>query len=112
MFKFNPTYLITPLSIFLSLATASGVFIHDMKIDAVTLTAIAAPVVLAGGAHLALAGEHHTHAERGSLSQMVNDVTGKNPLFQPRSAHKNKKYITKRGTLIGHRALHGSTIFG
>ena len=110
MSKFNPALLITPLSIILSLTTASGVFIHDMKIDTVTLTAIAAPVVLAGGVHLALAGELHTHAERGSLSQMVNDINGQNPLFQPRSAHKNKKYLTKRCTLIGHRALFGSAI--
>lgn len=107
---FNPSILISAFSLFLSLSTSVGVFIHDMRIDTVTLTVIAAPVVLAGGVQMALAGDLHTHAERGSLGQAVNDVKGANPLFQPRSAHKNKKYLTKRNTLVGHRALFGSTV--
>lgn len=105
---FNYSFLITPLTLFLSLSTATGVFIHDMKIDTVAMTAIAAPVALAGGASLALASELHTHAERGSVQ--VSDTGSQNPLFQPRSAHKNKKYLTKRHSLTGHRALFGSTI--
>ncbi|MEO7904825.1 MAG: hypothetical protein ABIR91_03470 [Candidatus Saccharimonadales bacterium] len=105
----NYSFLFTPLTVALSLLTATGIFIHDMKIDTVTMTAIAAPVALAGGASMALASELHTHAERGSLK--IGNDGGQNPLFQPRSAHKNKKYITKRGTLIGHRALFGSTVY-
>lgn len=101
---FPYSFLITPLSIILSLTTAAGIFIHDMRIDAVTLTVIATPVVLAGGMQATLANELHTHAERGSLAQGVLDATGHNSLFQPRSAHKNKKYITKRHALIGQRA--------
>ena len=108
MFKLNPTSIITSLSIFLSVATASGVFIHDMKLDTVALAAIAAPVVVASGLNMALSSEFHTHAERGSLAQMVNDINGQNPLLHPRSADKNKKYITKRNTIFGHRSLTGS----
>lgn len=111
MSKLDSSFIISAFSLFLSLTTSVGVFVHDMKIDAVTLTVMAAPVALAGGAAAMLAGELHTHSERGSLAQSVNDVKGANPLFQPRSAHKNKKYITKRNSLTGHRALFGSTMF-
>lgn len=107
---FPYSVFITPFTIFLSLSTSVGVFVHDMKLDTVTLTVIAAPVVFAGGIQLALAAEHHTHSDRGSLSQAVHDAKGANPLLQPRSAHKNKKYLTKRSMLTGHRSLFGTTV--
>lgn len=106
----NETFLITIYTIILSLSTAAGVFVHDLKLDAMALTAIAAPVVLAGGVQKALSGELHTHSDRGSLTQAVSDAKGNNPLLQPRSAHKNKKYLTKRSMLVGHRSLFGMVI--
>lgn len=107
MFPFS--LLVTPLSIFLSLSTASGVFIHDMRIDKVTIAAITAPVVVAGSVQMVnFASDLHTHSERGSLQQVGE--ASQNPLIQPRSAHKNKKYLTKRSTLVGHKALYGSSI--
>lgn len=104
------TLIITLFTALLSVATAAGVFVHDMKIDKLAITAIAAPLALAGGVHAALATELHPHAERGSLKQAVSDAQGNNPLLQPRSAHKNKKYLTKRKMLAGHRSLFGSLI--
>lgn len=102
--------LITLLTALLSLATAAGIFVHDMKIDKLAITAIAAPLALAGGVHAALSTELHPHAERGSLKQAVSDAQGNNPLLQPRSAHKNKKYLTKRKMLVGHRSLFGMLV--
>lgn len=98
---FNPSLLITPLSIFLSISTASGVFIHDTKLDKATLTAIAAPTVLAGGVALALSGELHTHSERNPLGKVSQD-SGKNPSIQPRS---NKRYIGQKNDPFGHESF-------
>lgn len=99
MFPFS--FLITPMSIFLSLSTASGVFIHDMRIDRVAVTAISAPVVAAGSIHLVnFAHDLHTHAERGSLQQ-VGEAAGHNPLIQPRT--NNRKYLSQKNLGLGHQ---------
>lgn len=110
MFPFS--LLITPFTVFLSLSTASGVFIHDMRIDKVAATALAIPAVVASYQAskqvVNFASDLHTHAEAGSLRQVAG--ANQSPLIQPRSAHKNKKYLTKRSSLVGHKALYGSTI--
>lgn len=99
MFPFS--LLITPLSIFLSLSTASGVFIHDMKIDRVALTAISAPMAFAGSIHMVnFAHDLHTHAERGSLQQ-VGEASNHTPLIQPRS--NNRKYLSQKNHGLGHQ---------
>lgn len=99
MFPFS--FLITPLSIILSLSTASGVFIHDMRIDRVAVTAISAPVAFAGSAQLVnFANDLHTHAERGSLQQ-VGESSSHNPLIQPRT--NNRKYLSQKNHGLGHQ---------
>ncbi len=97
MFPFS--FLVTPLSIFLSLSTASGVFIHDMRIDKVAVTAITVPVATAGNVQLVnFAHDLHTHAERGSLQQVGE--SNHNPLIQPRT--NNRKYISQKNFGLGH----------
>ena len=87
--------LLTPLSIAMSLSTATGVFVHDTKLDKATLTAITAPVATvgvaaAGASMMHLSSELHTHAERLSLSQSVKDLNNQNPKVQPRSDKDRK----------------------
>lgn len=87
--------LLTPLSIAMSLSTATGVFVHDTKLDKATMTAIAAPaatvgVMAAGASAMHLSGDFHTHAERISLSQSVKDLNNQNPRIQPRSDKDRK----------------------
>lgn len=93
--------LLTPITVAMSLSTATGVFVHDSKIDQATVTAItAAPVVttgaaVAGAKVVSLSGEFHTHAERLSLSQSVNDLKNQHPRTQPRS-DKDRKHMRQR----------------
>lgn len=86
-------------AIALSLITALGIFVHDMKIDKFTMTALALPVVIATfevGAKLSfLASDSHTHVERASLSQAVADLRTPSPRVQPRSSD-DKKYLQQR----------------
>jgi hypothetical protein len=97
MFPFS--FLLTPLSIFLSLSTASGVFIHDMRIDKVAIAAVTAPVVAAGGMQAVnFTNDLHTHAERGSLQQVGE--SSQNPLIQPRT--NNRRYLSQKNLGFGH----------
>lgn len=95
--------LIHPLIIFTSLSTASGVLLHDMRLDKMAVTAISntatSPTYEAGSVKLInLATDAHTHTERHSLSQVVNDLKTPNPRQQPRSddkKHLMQKHVPK-----------------
>lgn len=101
MFPFS--FLVTPLSIFLSFSTASGVFIHDMRLDQVAVVAVTAPVAFLGSVQIVnFANDLHTHAERGSLQQ-VGESSSHNPLIQPRT--NNRKYISQKNLGLGHEAF-------
>jgi hypothetical protein len=97
--------LVTPLSIFLSLSTATGVLVHDTRIDKATMTALAVPSVVASyqaNAKLVnYATDSHTHVERHSLSQAVHDLKAENPRIHPRSL-SDKKYLSQKNLGLGH----------
>lgn len=94
------------LAITVSIITAIGIFVHDMKIDKFTLTAIALPVVIAsleGTSKLALfSSDAHTHVERASITQAVADLRSPNPRIQPR-AQDDKKHLMQRYVARGDR---------
>lgn len=97
--------LVTPLSIFLSLSTATGVLVHDTRIDKATMTALAIPSVVASyQANTKLvnyATDSHTHTERHSFSQSIRDLKADNPRIQPR-AQEDKKYVSQKNLGLGH----------
>ena len=96
MFPF--TTILNSLSIMLSLSTASGVLIHDTKIDKATAAAIAPLAVTANYEttdKLKISGDPHTHSERGSLSQAVRDLKQQNPRLLPRAV-EDRKHIVQR----------------
>lgn len=96
MFPF--TAILSPLSILLSLSTASGVLIHDTKIDKATAAAIAPLAVVANyeaADKFKMSGDPHTHSERSSLSQAVRDLKQQNPRLLPR-AIEDRKHIVQR----------------
>lgn len=103
MFPF--TTLLTPLSIALSLSTATGVLLHDTKLDK---AASLAPALSAGldaaDRSIKLAGDPHTHAERGSLSQAVRDIKSQNPRVQPRTT-EDKKHLMQKNTPRGYHSF-------
>jgi hypothetical protein len=102
--------LLTPLSVFLSLSTATGVLVHDTRVDKAAMTAFSAPSAMASGqadSKLAnFSGDAHTHTERHSLSQAVHDLKADNPRLHPRS-HADKKYLSQKNLGLGHDPFDG-----
>ncbi len=97
--------LITPLSIFLSLSTSTGVFLHDTRVDKAALTALSgAASNTTSDANIKLvnhATDSHTHVERHSLSQSPHAARGDNPRIPPR-ANSEKKYLSQKNLGLGH----------
>ena len=101
--------LLHPLIVLASLSTASGVVLHDTRLDKMAVTAITAPASSAtyeaGNVKtVSLSTDAHTHTERNSLSQVVNDLKSPNPRQQPRST-EDKKYLMQKHAPRGVHAF-------
>lgn len=99
--------LLHPLLAIMSLSTATGVLVHDTRIDKATVSALALPSVMASvdaaSKLSALSGDAHTHVERGSLAQAVHDLKAQNPRIQPRS--DEKRHFLQKHVARGHHAF-------
>lgn len=92
--------LLKLLVIILALSTASGVLVHDMRLDRAALASQSLPPPPAtfdapnklGGLGL----DQHTHVERQTFSQAVRDWQGKTPRLQPRVLEDKKHLLQKR----------------
>jgi uncharacterized membrane protein len=102
------TSLINPLLMIMCISTATGVLVHDTRIDKAASTALALPSVMAevdaGNKMAALAGDAHTHIERSSLRQAVHDLKGQTPSVQPRG-NQEKKHLLQKYVTRGHHAF-------
>lgn len=101
--------LLHPLIALASLSTASGVVLHDTRLDKMAITAITAPAASAsyeaGNVKTVnLSADAHTHTERNSLSQVVNDLKSPNPRQQPRGS-EDKKYLLQKQAPKGVHAF-------
>ena len=98
------TNYINSFAIALSLSTATGIFVHDTKIDkavtALSLPPIVATTAAVATAHAMLSGTPHTHSERMSFAQAVHDLKSQNPRIQPRS--NDKKHLLQKRVAKGH----------
>lgn len=112
MFPFS--LLVTPFSVFLSLSTATGVVVHDTKIDKATMAVLSVQSPTASAHSMPsiklgnVTGDWHTHAESHSLSQAVRDLKGANPKVQPRSPSE-KKYLSQKNLGLGHNPFDSYT---
>ena len=100
--------LLSPLSIFLSLSTATGVLVHDTRVDKATLTVLSAASGTSANANSEAsvklvnhATDSHTHVERHSLSQSPHESRGDNPRIPPRAGHE-KNYVSQKNLGLGH----------
>jgi len=96
--------LIKTLSIILVFVTATGVFLHDMKIDTASKYALALPAMIGSGALLgaSVAKMDHIHVERASSPRQANVYHSSPPrVFPPRDDDRrhlhNKKGIVVAG---------------
>lgn len=102
---FPVSLLIAPFSVFLSLSTATGVLLHDTRLDRATLTALAIPSAIvayqASGKLVNISPDLHPHPEHHQLSQAVKNLKGATPKTTPRSP-SDKKYVSQKNTGLGH----------
>jgi len=92
------------LFLFLSLVTATGIVMHDTRVDKATTVAIVPP--LAVGYEIGtkfLQSDPHTHVERGSIAQAMNVFHSTAPGIQPRT--HDKKHLLQRTVPRGHHAF-------
>lgn len=91
--------LVTPLSIFLSLSTATGVVVHDTRIDKATLTVLSGSSAgINTDANIKLvnhATDSHTHVERHTLSTSLHQLRSDNPRVSPRSDEEKHHAASK-----------------
>jgi hypothetical protein len=102
------TPLLNPILAIMSLSTAAGVLIHDTRIDKAASAAFALPAAVmsvdATSKLAGLASDLHTHVERGSIAQAVNDLRTQNPRIQPRS-NDDRKHMMQKHVARGHHAF-------
>ena len=107
-----PLSLLNQLAITLSLFTATGVAIHDTKVDK-AFTSSTIPITIAKRSessvtNLAVANDLHTHAHRVSLSQAVQDIQGNAPRIHPRE--DNKKHMAQKHAVRGYHPFDNYTL--
>lgn len=98
--------ILNPIAIAISLSTATGIFVHDTKIDKAVTTLSLPPAIAsttAASAKVMLDGMPHTHSERTSFAQAVHDLKTQNPRIQPRG--DNKKHALPKRVAKGHHAF-------
>jgi hypothetical protein len=98
--------LIHPVIAIIALTTASSVVLHDTRLDKMAVTALTAPssspAYEAGNVKTVnLSTEAHTHTERNSLSQVINDLKTPNPRQQPRG-NEDKKHLMQKHAARGY----------
>ena len=101
MFPFS--LFITPLSVFLSLSTSTGILVHDTKLDRAALTAKSSHSNSASSQantkFVNIAPDLHPHSERHSMA--TKDLKTQNPKVPPRSPAE-KKYVSQKNMGLGH----------
>lgn len=89
-----------------SLATATGIFLHDTRIDKAT-TVAAMPITISAevGAKMvhAAPNDFHTHVERASVGHAAS-LLHTSPSLMPR-AQEDKKHLMQRYVGKGHHAF-------
>lgn len=101
------TQIINPIIVAMSLSTSVGVLLHDTRIDKMTATALSLPSLVTYADVDKVSGfksDFHTHVERGSLTQAVQDLKAQNPRIQPRE-NTDKKHLMQKYAPKGHHAF-------
>lgn len=103
------TTTINSLAIFLSLSTATGILVHDTKVDKATVTALNAPQLESkadmGAKSTSLTPEVHAHVKKISVARSLLETrTLDNPRTQARIS-EDKKYQLPKNVVRGHHAF-------
>lgn len=105
--------LVTPLSIFLSLSTATGVLVHDTRLDKATLTVLSGSAAGTNSeANTKLvnhATDSHTHVERHTLSSALHQLRSDNPKVSPRT-DEEKHHAAQKHLGFGNNPYENSFV--
>jgi hypothetical protein len=96
--------IVNPVAILVTLSTAASVFLHDMRIDKMAMTALALPTTLTNETSnklISFGGDLHTHTERTSITGSVQDLKTQTPTTQPRLS-EDKKHLLQKQVMRGH----------
>jgi hypothetical protein len=98
------TYFINISLALVTLATATGIFLHDTQVDRATAVALAAPAVSILG-YAAIdkdmkSSDPHTHVDRASAPRHINGIRAMMPRIQPRD-DDHRRSQDKRLSLSG-----------
>lgn len=94
------TNIINTIGILLSLVTATGVFVHDARIDKVTN--ISNSTHLAQSNEASIAAEPHVHPENSQRT--LRGFSYQSPSIQPRE-NKSKRYLMQNAEPKGRHAF-------
>jgi hypothetical protein len=101
------TSIFNSIAILLSLSTATGILVHDTKIDKATIV-LATPLTIAtsdtSGRTIDIQTDLHTHVERTSVADSLSAFQADNPRLQPR-IFEDKKHLLSRHVSRGHHAF-------
>lgn len=99
--------LLSPLAIFLSLCTSTGILLHETKVDKVAALTLLAPVSATRYAADTNVGKletsAHTHVEHTSLDQVSSELRTQSPTTTPRK--EDKKYRLQKKVARGFYAF-------
>lgn len=100
-------YLINSCLTFLSLATATGVFLHDTRVDKAAVISslpVASTTPESGSKLIQInTNDFHTHVERGSVVRAFSTVNSSAPSIAPRA--EAKKHLLQQYAGKGHHAF-------
>lgn len=93
--------IVNPILIGLTIFTATGLLLHDTRLDRATAVAIALPAATAGFAidTLLKAGDLHTHVERVTIAKQFSALHSSLPRLQPRD--NDRSYVQHKKMYIG-----------
>lgn len=104
-----PSTLLNSLLVLISLSTTTSVLLHDMRLDKMMVTALAAPVATpayepTNNKLVNFSTDMHTHTERHAIAQVIHDLKTPDPRVQPRGT-EDKKHLMPRHAPRGYHAF-------
>lgn len=97
-----PPFLTNIFALSLSLGTATGVFLHDTRLDKMaSILALPSIIIQTEAAKLVHIGDFHTHIERGSIARAAHIFHSSTPGLSPR-VQEDKKHLLQRNAARGH----------
>jgi hypothetical protein len=102
------TLLSHPAILLISLSTASGILLHDTRLDSAQAMSVSLPAVMAnyevGIKFNNFGTDSHIHNEESSTAQVISELKTPSPRLQPRS-NEDRKYLLQKYAARGYHSF-------